>query len=133
VNTLERRKWSVPRVVHFDLTAANPDRAAKFYGQVFGWTFEKWTGPMEYWMVKTGTDKQPGINGGLSRRDGGAAAGTTTTVDVPSVDEASAKITKSGGKIIRPKAAIPGVGYFALCQDTEGNTFGIMQFDQKAK
>ena len=90
-------------MVHFDLTAANPDRAAKFYGQVFGWTFEKWNGPMEYWMVKTGTDKQPGINGGLARREGGAQAATTTTVDVPSVDE------------------------------TEGNTFRIMQCDPKAK
>ena len=90
-------------MVHFDLTAANPDRAAKFYGQVFGWTFEKWNGPMEYWMVKSGTDKQPGTNGGLARREGGAQAATTTTVDVPSVDE------------------------------TEGNSFGIMQFDPKAK
>ena len=123
----------MPRVVHFDLTAANPDRAAKFYGQVFGWKFEKWSGPMEYWMVKTGTDKQPGINGGLTRREGGMPAGTTNTVDVPSVDEFGAKISKSGGKIVRPKMAIPGVGYYAVCQDTEGNTFAIMQFDEKAK
>ncbi len=123
----------MPRVVHFELTAANPDRATKFYGNVFGWTFEKWGGPMEYWMAKTGADKQPGINGGLRRREGGEPAGTVNTVDVSSVDEYSAKISKSGGKIVQPKMAIPGVGYLALCQDTEGNPFGIMQFDEKAK
>jgi len=121
------------RVVHFELTAANPDRATKFYGNVFGWTFEKWGGPMEYWMAKTGTDKQPGINGGLRRREGGEPAGTVNTVDVSSVDEYSAKVGKNGGKIVMPKRSIPSVGYFALCQDTEGNTFGIMQFDEKAK
>ena len=124
----------MPRVVHFDLTAENPERAAKFYGEVFGWKFEKWSGgPMEYWMINTGGDKTPGINGGLSRREGGKPANTVTTVDVPSVDEYSTKVGKSGGKVIAPRMAIPGVGFFALCQDPEGTTFGIMQFDEKAK
>ena len=52
------------------------------------------------------------------------------TVDVPSVDEYVDKVTASGGKVIMPKQAIPGVGYMAYLQDTEGNTFGIMQMDQ---
>jgi predicted enzyme related to lactoylglutathione lyase len=121
------------RVVHFQLSAEDPDRAAKFYGQVFGWKFEKWSGPMEYWMVNTGADTQPGINGGLGRRLAGAPANTVNTIDVPSVDEYSAKVGNSGGKVIAPKMAIPGVGYFAMCQDTEGTTFGIMQFDETAK
>jgi uncharacterized protein len=125
----------MPRVVHFELSAEDPDRAAKFYDQVFGWKFEKWGGggPMEYWMISTGGDKQPGINGGLSRREAGAPANTINTIDVPSVDEYSTRVGKSGGKVIAPKMAIQGIGFFALCQDTEGTTFGIMQFDEKAK
>ena len=123
----------MPRVVHFDLTAQDPERATKFYRDVFAWSFEKWSGPMEYWMANTGSDKQPGINGGLSRRQADQPAGTQTTIDVPSVDEFSAKVGKAGGKVVRPKNAIPGVGYFALCEDTEGNAFGIIQFDQNAK
>ena len=55
------------------------------------------------------------------------------TVDVPSVDEFTGKVTKSGGKVVAPKMAIPGMGYVAYCQDTEGNTFGIFQMDEKAK
>jgi len=58
---------------------------------------------------------------------------TTNTIDVPSVDEFMSKITEAGGKIIAPKHSIPGVGYFASCQDTEGNTFGIMEEDTSAK
>lgn len=123
----------MPRVVHFEVSAENPERAAKFYGQVFGWKFEKWGGPMEYWMVNTGGDKQPGINGGLSRRKAGTPANTVNTIDVSSVDEYSTKVGKNGGKVVAPKMAIPGVGFFALCQDTEGTTFGIMEFDEKAK
>jgi predicted enzyme related to lactoylglutathione lyase len=35
--------------------------------------------------------------------------------------------------LIMAKTAIPGVGYFAYCEDTEGNLFGVMQADGKAK
>jgi len=122
----------MPRIIHFDIPADDPARAQKFYQDVFGWTFDKWNGPMEYWMAKTGDDKQPGINGGLAKRMPGQT-GVTNTIDVPSVDEFARKIESKGGKIIMPKMAIPGVGYFAQCLDTEGNVFGIIQMDQNAK
>jgi predicted enzyme related to lactoylglutathione lyase len=122
----------MPRIIHFDIPADDPARAQKFYQDVFGWKFDKWNGPMEYWMVKTGDDKQPGINGGLAKRMPGQA-GVTNTIDVPSVDEFAKKIQSKGGKVIVPKMAIPGVGYFAQCLDTEGNIFGIIQMDQNAK
>jgi len=122
----------MPRIIHFDIPADDPARAQKFYQDVFGWTFDKWNGPMEYWMAKTGDDKQPGINGGLAKRMPGQT-GVTNTIDVPSVDEFAKKIESNGGKVIMPKMAILGVGYFAQCLDTEGNVFGIIQMDQNAK
>jgi len=122
----------MPRIIHFDIPADDPARAQKFYQDVFGWKFDKWNGPMEYWMAKTGDDKQPGINGGLAKRMPGQA-GMTNTIDVPSVDEFAKTIQSKGGKVIVPKMAIPGVGYFAQCLDTEGNCFGIIQMDQNAK
>ncbi|HKC78598.1 MAG TPA: VOC family protein [Nitrosopumilaceae archaeon] len=122
----------MPRIVHFDVPADDPVRAQKFYSEIFGWKFDKWNGPMEYWMTITGDDKQPGINGGLSKRMPGQA-GITNTIDVSSVDEFSKKIQSKDGKIIAPKMPIPGVGYFSQCMDTEGNVFGIIQFDKNAK
>ena len=86
----------MPRIVHFDIPADDPARAQKFYQEVFGWTFEKWNGPMEYWMAKTGDDKQPGINGGLAKRMPGQF-GITNTIDVSSVDEFAKKILSKGG------------------------------------
>jgi len=122
----------MPRPIHFDLSADNPERAMGFYKEVFGWKFEKWNGPMEYWMVTTGDEKEPGINGGLTRK-GESGMPNMNTVSVSSVDEFSKKITDKGGKILMPKMAIPSIGWFATCQDTEGNTFGIMQNDPSAK
>ena len=120
------------RVEHFDIYADDPDRAIHFYTDVFGWKIEKWEGPIDYWMVTTGPDDQVGINGGISRRQDPAQS-VVNTIGVASLDEFLEKITAAGGKVVAPKMPIPGVGYFALCQDTEGNMFGIMQEDENAK
>jgi predicted enzyme related to lactoylglutathione lyase len=121
----------MPRVIHFEIPADSPERAAKFYQEVFGWRFQKWEGPMEYWMVTTGAEGKPGINGGLLRRQH-PGQGTVNTVDVESVDAAVATVEKNGGKIALPKMAIPGVGYLAYGIDPEGNIFGMMQADSSA-
>jgi predicted enzyme related to lactoylglutathione lyase len=59
----------VPRIVHFEIHAENPERAVKFYSEVFGWSFQKWD-VAEYWLIKTGSPNQPGVDGGLVRRRG---------------------------------------------------------------
>jgi predicted enzyme related to lactoylglutathione lyase len=119
------------RVIHFEIPANEPGRAAAFYQKVFGWKFDKWDGPTEYWMVSTGAEGAPGINGGMLKR--GNVTTTTNTVGVDSVDASVAAVTEAGGKLIMPKTPIPGVGYFAYCEDTEGNVFGVMQADANAK
>ena len=121
----------MPRITHFDIPADDPNRAQKFYCEVFDWKFEKWDGPTDYWMATTGTE-EPGINGGLSKRMPGQI-GITNTITVSSVDEFSKKIMEKGGQMIVPKMPIPGIGWFAQCTDTEGNIFGIIEMDSKAK
>jgi len=119
------------RVVHFEIPANDPERAAAFYKKAFGWKIEKWPGPMEYWMVNTGVEGTPGINGGLMRNTN--IKTTTNTIGVESVDAAVGAVTKAGGTLVMAKTPIPGVGYFAYLTDTEGNLFGVMQPDQNAK
>jgi len=118
----------MPRVIHFELGADDPERATQFYSDVFGWHIEKWAGPEDYWLLKTGEDNELGINGGIMRRNPHMPP-TVNTIDVPSVDEYVAKITASGGTVVVPKMAVTSIGYLAYCQDPEGNMFGIMQND----
>ena len=47
------------RVVHFEIPADNPERALDFYGKLFGWQFQKYPGPQDYWLVTTGPGNQP--------------------------------------------------------------------------
>lgn len=127
----------MPRVIHFEIVADNPERAMKFYKEVFGWQFNKWDGPQDYWLVTTGEDSQPGINGGLTPKTNQGSSNIggriTNSIDVPSIDEFSNKISMEGGKVLSPKMPIPGVGYLAICEDTEGISFGIIQYDRNAK
>jgi predicted enzyme related to lactoylglutathione lyase len=122
----------MPRVVYFDISADDVERAIKFYEDVFGWKIEKWSGPFDYWRVKTGEPNEPGIDGGLAKRENPSDS-ITNIIDVPSVDEFSTKIAAHGGKIVQPKMAIPGVGYLVTFKDTEGNMFGVMESDESAQ
>jgi predicted enzyme related to lactoylglutathione lyase len=122
----------MPRVIHFEIAADDPDRAIDFYQQVFDWKIEKWEGPVEYWLITTGPADEPGIDGGMTRK-GEMATGTENTIGVTSVDEFIAKIEAGGGKVVRGKEPVPGVGWLAYCEDTEGNRFGMMEDDPEAK
>src|SRR5258706_9898381 len=126
----------MPRVIHFEIHAENPDRAIKFYKTLFGWEFTKWDGPMPYWLVKTGPDGQPGINGGLVPRrgtiDGQAVIAYVCTVDTTSVDDSVKKAEANGGKKVLPKMTNPSNGWPAYCQNTPGKNFMLMQHQPKA-
>ena len=123
----------MPRVVHFEIPTDDADRAVKFYAEVFGWTAQKWDGPQDYWLLTTGQESEPGIDGAITPRDGSELFSTpVNTVDVSSVDEAAAKVAANGGEIVAPKMAVPGVGYMAYFRDPDGNLFGMMQSDPSA-
>ncbi len=128
------------RVVHFEIQVDNPERAIRFYTDVFDWRFEQW-GEQKYWMVMTDEkdSKEPGINGGLLLRPAKTPqpeCGTnayTCTVQVDNFDDIAAKILASGGVVAMPKFAFPGMAWQGYFLDTEGNVFGVHQTDVNAK
>jgi predicted enzyme related to lactoylglutathione lyase len=104
-----------------------------FYKKAFGWEFSSYGGnEMDYWLVTAGKDDEPGINGAIAKKDEMHAT-TINTLGVVSFEEAVVKIKEAGGQVLLPKMAVPNVGYMTYCKDTEGNLFGIMQSDPKAK
>jgi len=126
----------MPTIVHFEVPADDVERSRKFYSDLFGWKMEKWPGMesgMDYWIINT-TDNEGGkaVGGGMMKRQN-PQQGITNFIDVTSVDEYSAKVQSLGGKIVAPKQAVPTMGYFAVCLDTENNTFGIWATNPNAK
>lgn len=123
------------RVVHFEIHAGDPARAAKFYEELFDWTITKWDGPMDYWLVMTGKESDMGIDGAILKRMGDnpdrddptPVIAYVCTVDVDDVDASIEKAMKGGASIAMEKHTIPGVGDHVYMKDTEGNIFGMLQ------
>jgi predicted enzyme related to lactoylglutathione lyase len=123
----------MPTIVHFDIAADDPERAKKFYTELFGWKMEKPPGPVEYYLVGTTTlDGEEGVGGGIGKREVPEQR-ITSYIGVPSVEEYLAKVEKLGGRVVAPKMAVPGWGYLASCMDTENNLFGLWEEDENTK
>jgi uncharacterized protein len=136
----------MPTIVHFEIPADDIERAKKFYNSLFGWKIEKWPGtdnskltsaatgqPIEYWMINTTDDKgNKAVGGGMMKRQM-PEHHITNYINVNSIDEYTSKVEEAGGKVVAPKHAVPGMGYFALCLDTENNVFAIWESDESAK
>jgi len=122
----------MPRLVHFEMNVKDVHKTIAFYEDVFGWKFQKWDGPMDYWLIMTGDEKEPGIDGGLGYEEEGFPK-MVNTIDVDDIDDVIKKIEIKGGEIVRPKHAVPGVGWLAYFKDSEGVMSGIMQNDPNAK
>jgi uncharacterized protein len=123
-------------IVWFEIPADDLPRAKKFYNSLFGWKIAPFPGfpepqAQDYLHIDTGgPDASP--DGGLMKRMHPEQQ-ITNYISVPSVTRFMAKVEKLGGTICKEKAAVPGMGYFAICKDTENNAFAIWEMNPKAK
>jgi predicted enzyme related to lactoylglutathione lyase len=125
------KKIAPASIIWFEIPADKPERAKKFYSKLFGWKISPFPTMPDYQHIDTGgADASP--DGGLMKR---MHPGHTITqyVLVPSVTKHMAKVKKLGGSICKPKTAVPQMGYFAICKDTENNAFAIWEINPKAK
>ncbi|MFB6468170.1 VOC family protein [Cytobacillus sp. Hz8] len=129
------------RLIHFEIHVDDMERAKKFYGEVFGWSFQDWSeyAGMPYFGAMTGADNEPGINGALMQRQNAPSETSqrlnafACTMGVEDYDVTEAKIIENGGKVAMPKYALPKMAWQGYYLDTEGNLFGIHQPDENAK
>jgi len=80
------------RPVHFEILADHPEKVSDFYRSVFDWKIEAWKGSEAYWLVATGPEGKPGIDGGIMKREFPQAV--INTIEVESLDETLKKIEK---------------------------------------
>ena len=116
------------RVVHFEIPTDHPEKSMNFFKTIFGWEFEKY-GDEDYWMVKTGAEDTPGINGAImKKRDPNQPI--VNSIDIADIDETSKEIEKAGGKIVVPKSPVPTMGWFCMFTDIDGNIHGLWETDE---
>jgi predicted enzyme related to lactoylglutathione lyase len=119
-------------IVHFEIPADDVVRLSDFYSKLFGWKIIRMPGPFEYWGIQTvPTDEQGmflrnGVNGGMMKRQNPEHK-PVNYIAVESVDEYSKKIGELGGKVVVSKMEVPGVGWWAMAVDPDGNQFAIIE------
>jgi predicted enzyme related to lactoylglutathione lyase len=114
----------MPSVTWFEIPADDTGRAKAFYRDLFGWETTPFPVPFkdDFWMVSTGGE----IGGDLFAREY-AGQQMMVYIDVPSIEECLARVTALGGRVVAGKTPVPGMGYLAVCEDTEKNRFGLWE------
>ncbi len=113
------------RPTHFEILAKEPDKMVAFYKSVFDWEINTWEGPQAYWIISTGDEGVPGINGAIMDRSFEQAM--INTIEVPSLEDTQKAVEANGGKLVHGPNDIPQVGRHAYFADPEGTLFGILE------
>jgi predicted enzyme related to lactoylglutathione lyase len=117
-------------ICHFEIPVDDIQRAKKFYTELFEWKFQQFT-DMNYWGIQT-SEPGKGVNGGMMERQAPNQQ-ILNYIDVDSVAKYLKKVETLGGKVLMVKTAVPEMGWFGICMDTENNVFGLWEDDKFAK
>jgi predicted enzyme related to lactoylglutathione lyase len=126
-------------VVHFEIGVNDLNAARKFYGETFGWKLQDWQMPDGSVYVGVHTTpidektrvplKSGAINGGIMKATPEVKniKAAIVAVNVPSIDEKVKQVEKAGGKVVKPKSDVLGMGFYAYIQDPDGNILGLWE------
>ncbi len=122
-------------VVHFEMPYKDATRVADFYSKAFSWNMQAMGPDMGKYVVamttpsdeKTNRPKDPGaINGGFFERSEENNI-PSVVISVEDINEAMKNVEAAGGKMLKQPQEIPGIGMWAVFEDTEGNRVSILQ------
>ena len=110
-----------------DLSTPDPERAGKFYSDVFGWKLERGDkDPSGYLHIKNGEHYIGGIPP-ASHRQPGAPPHWLAYFLVSDCDATAAKAHSMGAKLFLPPTTFEKVGRMSVISDPQGAVFAIFQ------
>jgi predicted enzyme related to lactoylglutathione lyase len=110
-----------------ELMTSDPDKAATFYGSLFGWSFEKMNMGMPYQVVKTDGTSVGGLMG-MPPGVTGVPPNWCPYVTVADVDATAKRCAELGGKVLNGPMDIPTVGRFVVLQDPQGAVINAITY-----
>ncbi len=117
-------------VTWFEVNEPDPEQAAKFHSELFGWHTE-WMPESNYALIDTHSGK--GINGGFGKTQQGQSPGSIFYVEDPDIQGLLDKAGSLGAKTVMPVTEIPDMVTFALFADPFGNVIGLVKGDGTVK
>jgi len=110
-------------VTWFEVLGDDGGKLQRFYGDLFGWTFDV-IQPINYGVAKTGDSR--GIAGGIGQTYPGTRSWVTFYTETPDVTASLEKAVALGGKVITPRTVLPDV-ILGVFEDPEGHVLGLVE------
>jgi uncharacterized protein len=115
-------------VVHFEIIAADGEKAQSFYSELFDWQIDS-DNPMRYGTIDREANTNAdgvGIGGGIGSGPEGYEGHVTFYVEVPDVEAALAKAEGLGAtRMMGPDEVMEGL-VIGLFTDTQGHVVGVV-------
>ena len=112
-------------VAFFEVVSPEPQRAQKFYGELFGWQISTSPGLDGYALVDTGAG-EAAVGGGIGPSQAPGDTGVKVYMQVDDLDAYLARAEELGGTPLVPPTDLPGeYGRFAIFTDPDGNPVGL--------
>ncbi|MFJ8107327.1 VOC family protein [Streptomyces sp. NPDC096132] len=105
-----------------DAQLPDVDAGRRFYGELFGWTFEQAYGA----SVWARLDGRP-VAALAHKTDGRMPTVWTVYFSTPDAEATARRIRSAGGQVVMPPFPVDGLGTAALAADPEGAVFGLWQ------
>jgi predicted enzyme related to lactoylglutathione lyase len=113
----------------FDLYVDDLDRATAFYEAVFEQPLQPLADPTGETAMRAFPARQDtyGAAGALvkSAHARPGSAGTMVYFSVDDCEATEKRVRAARGAVLRPKFSIGAFGWVSICEDTEGNRFGL--------
>ena len=109
-------------IVHVEIPAVDTESAGKFYADLFGWKTQPMP-EMNYVMWEAGEGDEYGGFPQVSEEN--PAGQVLIYIASDDIDADLKKVEKLGGKVLRPKVEIPGMGWYGVFQDPTGNVLAL--------
>jgi predicted enzyme related to lactoylglutathione lyase len=107
------------------LNTSDPDAAARFYGELFGWAIDQVSAePQAYWSI----ENAGGLNGGMMALPPGTPAPPHWLVyfTVADLEASAAAIAAGRGQVVVPATPVPA-GRFLVARDPQGAHFALFE------
>lgn len=108
-------------IQHHEWNTRDPKRLKTFYSRIFDWKFNDKAMP-GYTLI----DKIGGIFE-ITPEMGDMPTGITNYVNVDDLDAKEKLVRAAGGRIYKSKQEVPGMGWFTIFADPDGNTVAMWQ------
>ena len=115
------------KIIWRDLLTNDPAASQRFYGELFGWTFENLDANSAYTLIRHNGRMIGGMIDTVALNNRDDISQWVVLMSVEDVDASIARVTAAGGEVVTPVTDLQNRGELAVFRDAEGALLGMLE------